>query len=269
MTGKEIKQARNTLPARTRVPWAEWTEEQKQLDRELFCREMINSLLIYHGHDGIKQDNYFGNKYLSEYRDELGDETVDRLCAEQLKDFEKAVVHKNVGTDGEGLSYNSIVWADDVPFEERLANAIDRSEHINDAADVVKVNILQVKEGDEGRFYRFSPLRYLENGVDDVKISNYDNVYSYSTAETISLEDTQRVNAFLDGVYTKFNTERPADFKGRSLSVSDVVVISKGSDMKAYYCDSFEFQELSVGFVDEFKEAFLADKAEKAPEIDI
>ena len=50
----------------------------------------------------------------------------------------------------------------------------------------------------------------------------------------------------LEALYTKFNMERPADFKGHSLSVSDVVVIKD----KPYYVDSFGFKELP-----EFKHA--------------
>lgn len=114
MTGRQIKEAKEMLPGRTQVPWREWTPEQQRLDRELSCREMINSILLYHGEDGLKRDGFHYDVYLRSYVDELGAETVDRLCEEQVADFRKAVVFENVFVDGEGLPYNAIKWADEL-----------------------------------------------------------------------------------------------------------------------------------------------------------
>ena len=47
-----------------------------------------------------------------------------------------------------------------------------------------------------------------------------------------------------NGIYERFNIQRPADFTGHSLSVSDVVVLNDGSTVKAYYVDSIGFAEL-------------------------
>lgn len=108
MTDKELKKVREQLPKRTRMPWSNWTDEEKRIDRELSCREMINSILCYDGKENIIKD-----WYLQKYVDELGIETVQRLCDEQITDFEKAIVKKHVHTDSEGISYNSIIWADE------------------------------------------------------------------------------------------------------------------------------------------------------------
>lgn len=48
-------------------------------------------------------------------------------------------------------------------------------------------------------------------------------------------------NKSLDGVFSEFNINHPQDFKGHSLSVSDVVVI----DGKAWYCDSVGWKEIT------------------------
>ena len=42
-------------------------------------------------------------------------------------------------------------------------------------------------------------------------------------------------------IYTRFNIDRPEDFTGRSLSVSDVIVVHQEGQDIAYYCDSFGF----------------------------
>ena len=126
MTGREIEAARKQLPPRTQVPWKDWTEEQKQADRELNCREMINSILIYHGKYSIQEDNFYDNKYLTDYVSQLGKETVARLCKEQLEDFSKAVV-RYAGRDGEGVSYNSITWVDEVePLDKQIDVATEQ-----------------------------------------------------------------------------------------------------------------------------------------------
>ena len=49
-----------------------------------------------------------------------------------------------------------------------------------------------------------------------------------------------------DSLWEKFNLHHPADYKGRSMSVSDVVVISRdGEQKKAYYVDGIGFKKLT------------------------
>ena len=71
----------------------------------------------------------------------------------------------------------------------------------------------------------------------------------------------------LDGIYERFNIQRPADFTGHSLSVSDVVVLNDGSTVKAYYVDSIGFAELPEFFkernVDLQKENLLNEELQE------
>lgn len=119
MTQKEIDFAKNTLPSR--FEYRTWSEEQKRLDKELSCREMINSCLVYHG-ERFGWDRFWeecewriGDKsYAAPYVRSLGKERVIQIFNEQLLDFRKAIVRECVYTDSEGLTYNSITWADDM-----------------------------------------------------------------------------------------------------------------------------------------------------------
>ena len=65
----------------------------------------------------------------------------------------------------------------------------------------------------------------------------------------------------------RFNIQRPADFTGHSLSVSDVVVLNDGSTVKAYYVDSIGFAELPDFFkernMDLQKENLLNEKLQE------
>ena len=67
---------------------------------------------------------------------------------------------------------------------------------------------------------------------------NYAAVY---TRELSPDDDTQRI---LENLYGMFNTNRPADFTGHSLSVSDIIALKQNGVVSYHYCDSFGFQEL-------------------------
>lgn len=265
MTDREIKSARAKLPPRTQIPFSEWTDEQKQLDKELDCRDMINSILCYNGEEGL-----INNRYLNDYILELGLSVVQRLCDEQLVDFKKATVVKNVFTDNEGVSYNSIKWADEVSLDDKLAEAKDRSEQQNEVSENCKIDILQLKAGNKTRNIRFLSTSLLKNGVDDVVYANYNNTYSYVGDKKVSLVNDDEIYPFLEEVYMKFNSHRPHDFMGHSLSVSDIVVVSSGELTKAFYCNSYGFEELPERFLEEYKkDVTQIDKGNDSLQLDL
>ena len=95
-------------------------------------------------------------------------------------------------------------------------------------------SIYQIKSGDETRDYRFEPYARLQATGHSVDRANYDLVYTAPLDSKTTLED----------IYRTFNIDHPADFKGHSLSVSDVVVLHQGGKDTAHYCDSFGFQQV-------------------------
>ena len=68
--------------------------------------------------------------------------------------------------------------------------------------------------------------------------ANYEAVY---TREVYPDDDTGRI---LENFYYIFNDERPGDFVGHSLSVSDIVALKQDGKVSYHYCDSVGFQEL-------------------------
>ena len=95
-------------------------------------------------------------------------------------------------------------------------------------------SIYQLKGGGETRDYRFEPLERLRELGLSIQKDNYDLVYSAPLADGETLED----------LFVRFNVERPEDFTGHSLSVSDVIVLHHGELQSAHYCDSFGFTEV-------------------------
>lgn len=102
MTGKQLEEAKSKTPYGTK----EYTE--------LTCISMMHSILVYNY--SPKQENFtfpINNQYLQKYIKTLGIEQVSQLWAEQVADFRKAKVSRDVYTDNEGCSYNSCRWADE------------------------------------------------------------------------------------------------------------------------------------------------------------
>lgn len=108
MTDKELQKLKDSLPKWENGKAPTFTAEQEELDKKIWCIEMINSILIYNGKNDIMK-----NPYLKKHIDELGYKVVEELVKEQIKDVEKAKILRNVHVDYEGVSYNSIVWADE------------------------------------------------------------------------------------------------------------------------------------------------------------
>ena len=101
-------------------------------------------------------------------------------------------------------------------------------------ADKDTFSIYQLKQGDETRDFRFEPYNRLQAAGNVVDKANYELVYSAELTPGTSLED----------IYTRFNIEHPKDFKGHSLSVSDVVVLHQNGQDAAHYVDSFGYKEV-------------------------
>ena len=95
-------------------------------------------------------------------------------------------------------------------------------------------SIYQIKGGDETRDLRFEPYDRLQAAGNVVDRANYELVYSAPLAPGTSLED----------IYTRFNIDHPKDFKGHSLSVSDVVVLHQNGQDAAHYVDSFGYKSV-------------------------
>ena len=95
-------------------------------------------------------------------------------------------------------------------------------------------SIYQLRNEDSTRDYRFEPYDRLQAAGLTVDKANYTEVYAAPLAAGTTLED----------IYRTFNVDHPADFKGHSLSVSDVVVLHQNGQDTAHYCDSVGFQQV-------------------------
>lgn len=116
--------------------------------------------------------------------------------------------------------------------EKEIINGMEKENQLFDGNGEY-YGIYQLRESGE-RTYQFMGMREASNFGFEIHGEDYELIYS----DRLGMEDT------LNSLYEKFNINHPQDFTGHSLWVSDVVVMRKNGESKAYYVDSFGFTEL-------------------------
>ena len=150
-------------------------------------------------------------------------------------------------TENAILGHDGIFGITEAEWEahkEREA-AITRQEKLEqDSAEKIDETLLL--HGESGRFaiyqmdtggehtYQFMGFESAQKLGYTIDGKDYRMVYAAPWISTITLDD----------IFERFNINRPNDFHGHSLSVSDVIVINRTAETKAYYVDSFGFEEL-------------------------
>lgn len=99
----------------------------------------------------------------------------------------------------------------------------------------IKIHQLD-KNKESARRIRFIDFSWLEDLKCEFEKENYIEVYSYENEY-----DFFDLDYALESVFAKFNINRPTDFKGHSLSVSDIIQI----DNKYFYVNSIGFKEVT------------------------
>ena len=109
-----------------------------------------------------------------------------------------------------------------------------------------KYGIYQLKHNPELDHLRFEGTESLKrmgitkNNFDAIKPENYELIYVGELSEL--QEQTQ--GETLEVIYEKFNIDHPEDYRGHSLSVSDIVVLHQNGENSAHFVDSFGFTRL-------------------------
>ena len=112
--------------------------------------------------------------------------------------------------------------------------------------------IYQLKSDDELWQYHFENLESLKAHDLKVEGKNYELKYEGEWTEGMHLE----------GIYTKFNIDRPEDFTGHSLSVGDIVVLNRDGKETAHFVDSVGFVEVPEFFLESVQEQTREEMAE-------
>ena len=109
-----------------------------------------------------------------------------------------------------------------------------------------KYGIYQLKHNPELNHLRFEGTESLKrmgitkDNFDAIKPGNYELIY---VGELSELQE-QIEGETLEAIYEKFNIDHPEDYRGHSLSVSDIVVLHQNGENSAHFVDSFGFTGL-------------------------
>ncbi|MER2149899.1 MAG: YodL domain-containing protein, partial [Ruminococcus sp.] len=118
-----------------------------------------------------------------------------------------------------------------------------------------RFEIYQLADTEQTREAMFLSLQALQNRGLTVERSNYEMVYSGELKRGETLDD----------IYQTFNIHHPSGFMGHSLTVSDVVVLTRAGESRAYYCDEVGFTEIPDFVVQEvMQEYILFDPEERS-----
>lgn len=98
--------------------------------------------------------------------------------------------------------------------------------------------IYQIRRGGVLDAYRFMNYDYLQSKGVTPERGGYDAIY------TGGFMDYGNARTNLDMIYQRFNVDHPADFKGHSLSVSDIVALKQNGVVSCHYVDSIGFRDL-------------------------
>ena len=110
-----------------------------------------------------------------------------------------------------------------------------------------KYGIYQLKHNPELDHLRFEGTESLKrmgitkDNFDAIKPENYELIYVGNLSEL----QEQTEGEMLEAIYEKFNIDHPEDYRGHSLSVSDIVVLHQNGKNSAHFVDSFGFTGLS------------------------
>ena len=179
-----------------------------------------------------------------------GDRTAVFKTSEPISDTDVAEIHNAFyGTDLEFEIEKElgITWVESINYEDGsvITPEMARKEQLL-YASTDKYGIYQLKpnlELDSLRFEGTESLKRMgitKDNFDAIKPENYTLLYVGELSEL--QKETQ--GATLEAIFEKFNLDHPEDFRGHSLSVSDIVVLHQNGQNMAHFVDSFGYTEI-------------------------
>ena len=161
-----------------------------------------------------------------------------------VEDRKQITEHKGI------FGIEKVDWENERKLRSMQAELFDNQ--INKEAQLLygssdKYGIYQLKHNPELDHLRFEGTESLKrmgitkDNFDAIMPENYELIY---VGELSELQE-QTEGEMLEAIYEKFNIDHPEDYRGHSLSVSDIVVLHQNGKNSAHFVDSFGFTGLS------------------------
>ena len=144
-----------------------------------------------------------------------------------------------------GIEYTD--WITTPDYQQRLSRHIEETDRMEQTF-LTKMKepammIYQLMPDEQLADYHFAAFDQLSSKKLAVERKHYEPIYAMAMPTTEIKPDQ-----LLEGIFHAFNVNRPDDFKGHSLSVSDIVALKVNGEVSFHYVDSFGFRGLD-GFL--------------------
>ena len=193
------------------------TDEQKQIFEELSLREMVMSCLVY-GDDihtaenNVSLGKYRGKPYVAEYYDTLGKDVTEKIIKQQTDYFNRGKVIRDVGTDSEGVTYNSFEEPEEenkkVTEAKQVNNMKINYNKIYDKFDVITPDGRALEEFDTEE----EAIKWAKEQKDFISKKT-------EAVENLKIGDVVIVTPFDDDLYSSIYTDSEGKYTGRAAGV--------------------------------------------------
>lgn len=197
-------------------------------------------------HEGkFKVEEYFENNH----------PTTEELAA-FIKDLRENQMQgfgiKDYASDQNGVTFTDLTKYSWEQVAQAAVKAMENGMYITpderaEKANVPKYAIYQIKKGEDYHNARFTGWDEMKRFNIPFDKNNYDAVYSGNVSD---VSKSHSNGVVLEEIFKKFNTDHPEDFKGHSLSVSDVITLEDKSGKSAFFVDSYGMTDVTDLFFD-------------------
>ncbi len=191
--------------------------------RELFDKGLFENIDFYFS----RQYNKKTNEYLSKFSDNLN-EALQRWHSKYYGSREAALFN-SLSQEEQAEKVGQLSF-DDNTNSLKAENEVVTSNNVSEDY----FEIYQLKNDEQLRYHRFTDYEQLHKDGNSVEADNYVLMYKDELTSGTTLED----------IYTRFNIDRPSDFKGHSLSVSDIIVVHENDNVSAFYVDDIGYKKV-------------------------
>ena len=174
--------------------------------------------------------SWSSGKEMSQLRSSM--DTIRTTSSQFVSDIMDRLQELQKNRELERENDEKVINSDVDPVVTERRKAIDERTLFARTDDSYAIYQYDHTDGDWG--YEFMGLDFVENMGLSVNGQDYRIMY-------MSILDQSET---LDTLFQKFNIDKPEDFEGHSMSTSDVIIIKRDGEMKAYYVDSVGFKEL-------------------------
>lgn len=193
-------------------------------------------------------------EYFESYRPTVKD--LADFIKDLLENQRQGIGLKNYAYDQNGVTFIDLTKYSWEQVAQAAIKAMENGTYITpderaEKADVPRYAIYQLKNGDEYRDMRFTNWSDLKRFNIPFDKDNYEAVYGGYVSD-VSKNPNRKV--VIEDIFTKFNIDCPEDFRGHSLSVSDVVTIEDKNGSSAFYVDSLGMADVTDLFFEAEKQ---------------